>query len=361
MREKRRIKWLRRSRLLEILNSLKNLNVMVVGDFALDVYWYADMTRSELSRETPHYTRPIFKETYSPGASGNICCNVKDLGVKKVFAVTVLGRDWRGQILKEKLSENGILLDYVISSSERVTSTYIKPILCGWDSQQEDSRLDFINYNSLSESLQNEIIENIQSAVPKVDAIIIEDQMTHNGIVTDKIRENLIRLAEENPGKVFVADSRERIGLFKNMVLKPNRIEAVKAMHPSRNPIEVKMEELISIGREMQERAKRPVYITLSEKGALLVTDEDYYHLPVAPTEPPIDPVGAGDTFIAAIGACLAGGATPVEAGIIANLAASIIIKKLNITGTASPKEILEKFDEVMEVEEWRELLDRDP
>ena len=347
------MKGLKRSRLLEILDSLKSLDVAVIGDFALDVYWYADMTRSELSRETPHYTRPIVRETYSPGASGNICCNVKDLGVKKVFAVTALGEDWRGQILKEKLRGNGILLDYVISSSERVTSTYIKPILCGWDSQQEDPRLDFINYNLLSENIESQLVENVQSVVSKVDVVIVEDQMTHNGIVTDNVRESLIHLAEENPEKVFVADSRERIGLFRNMVLKPNRIEAVKAVCPSRNPLEVKMDELINIGRKMQIRAKRPIYITLSEKGALLITESDHYHLPVAPTEPPIDPVGAGDTFIATIGTSLAGGASPVEAGIIANLAASIIIKKLNITGTASPKEILEKFDEIAEADEW--------
>ena len=347
------MKGLKRSRLLEILDSLKSLDVAVIGDFALDVYWYADMTRSELSRETPHYTRPIVRETYSPGASGNICCNVKDLGVKKVFAVTALGEDWRGQILKEKLRGNGILLDYVISSSERVTSTYIKPILCGWDSQQEDPRLDFINYNPLSGNIESQLVENVQSVVSKVDVVIVEDQMTHNGIVTDNVRESLIHLAEENPEKVFVADSRERIGLFRNMVLKPNRIEAVKAVCPSRNPLEVKMDELINIGRKMQIRAKRPIYITLSEKGALLITESDHYHLPVAPTEPPIDPVGAGDTFIATIGTSLAGGASPVEAGIIANLAASIIIKKLNITGTASPKEILEKFDEIAEADEW--------
>ncbi|MEM2455549.1 MAG: sugar kinase, partial [Candidatus Bathyarchaeia archaeon] len=70
---------LKRSRLIEILESFKDLSVMVIGDFALDVYWYADMTRSELSRETPRYTRPIVRETYSPGASGNISWNLKDL------------------------------------------------------------------------------------------------------------------------------------------------------------------------------------------------------------------------------------------------------------------------------------------
>jgi len=353
MRENKGMNGLKRSRLIEILESIKSLDVAVIGDYALDVYWYADMTLSELSRETPHYTRPIIRETYSPGASGNICCNVKDLGVRKVFAVTVLGRDWRGQILMDKLREKGVLLNHVITSSERVTSTYIKPILCGFDSQQEDSRLDFINYHPLSEDLESQILSEIQAAVSSVDVLIIEDQMTQNGIITDNIREVLIKTAEENPEKVFIADSRRNIGSFKNMVLKPNKMEAVKAIDQSRDPSTVTEEEIIEIGRELQKRAKRPVYITLSSEGALLITESGFEKIPAVRTEPPIDPVGAGDTFIAAAGASLAAGATPLEAGIIANLAASVVIKKLNITGTASPREILGRFDEVSRGDEW--------
>ena len=353
MRENKGMNGLKRSRLIEILESIKSLDVAVIGDYALDVYWYADMTLSELSRETPHYTRPIIRETYSPGASGNICCNVKDLGVRKVFAVTVLGRDWRGQILMDKLREKGVLLNHVITSSERVTSTYIKPILCGFDSQQEDSRLDFINYHPLSEDLESQILSKIQAVVSSVDVLIIEDQMTQNGIITDNIREVLIKTAEENPEKVFIADSRRNIGSFKNMVLKPNKMEAVKAIDQSRDPSTVTEEEIIEIGRELQKRAKRPVYITLSSEGALLITESGFEKIPAVRTEPPIDPVGAGDTFIAAAGASLAAGATPIEAGIIANLAASVVIKKLNITGTASPREILGRFDEVSRGDEW--------
>jgi len=344
---------LKRSRLLEILDSFKGLRVVVIGDFALDVYWYAEMIRSELSRETPHYTRPITRETYSPGASGNICCNVKALGVKDVWAVTAIGEDWRGQILQEELRKNEIRLDHMVVSPERVTSTYIKPILCGWDSQQEDSRLDFVNYDPLSEALEDRLVSNLREVLTKADALIIEDQMARNGIVTDNVRENLVQLAEENPQKIFVADSRVRIGLFRNMVLKPNRIEAVKSVSPFRSPQEVRIEELGRIGGELQKIAGRPIYITLSERGALLVTESAQHHLPAAPTKPPIDPVGAGDTFMSAIGASLARGANPVEAGIVANLAAGIVVKKLNITGTATPEEILRKFDEISTFEEW--------
>ncbi|RLI35844.1 sugar kinase [Candidatus Bathyarchaeota archaeon] len=342
---------LERSRLVEILNSLRDLRVMVIGDFALDVYWYADMTRSELSRETPHYTRPVVRENYSPGASGNICCNVKALGVREVYAVTVIGEDWRGNILRKELERNGINLDYLITSPERVTSTYIKPILCGWDSKQEDSRLDFVNYKPLPDPLEAELIEKAREVVPKVDAVIVEDQMVENGVITDEVRDGLIELAEKYEEKVFVADSRERIGLFRSMVLKPNRIEAVRAVAPSRNPQEVGIEELKEIGIKLQIRANRPVYITLSEKGALLIMDrERQYHLPAAPAEPPIDPTGAGDTFIATVATSLAGGADPLEAGMLANLAAGVVVKKLNQTGTATPNEILEKFEEASRV-----------
>jgi len=347
------MKGLTRSRLLEILDSFKGLSVMVIGDFALDVYWYADMLRSELSRETPHYTRPIARETYSPGASGNICCNVKALSVKEVFAVTLIGNDWRGEILQQELKKSEICLDHMIVSPRMVTSTYIKPILCGWDSQQEDSRLDFTNHDPLPQTLEDHLIKNIRLVVPKVDAVIIEDQMVQNGIITDNVRESLIQLANENRERIFVADSRARIGLFRNMVLKPNRVEAVRAICRSKNPKEVEMDELTEIGVELQKLASRPIYITLSEKGALLVTELGQHHLPAAPTEPPIDPVGAGDTFISAIGASLAGGADPIEAGIVANLAAGVVVKKLNITGTASPEEILRKFEEAASLQEW--------
>ncbi len=344
---------LKRARLEGILESFKGLRAMVIGDFALDVYWYADMTHSELSRETPHHTRPVVRETYSPGASGNICCNVKALGVNDVFAVTVIGEDWRGQILKGRLEENGIVTDRIVESSERVTSTYIKPILCGWESQQEDSRLDFVNRKPLSEANEAKLIESIQVAASEVDAVIVEDQMTQNGVVTDRVRESLIRLAERNLGKTFVADSRERIGLFRSMVLKPNKMEAVKAVDPSKDPSSVKPDELLDIAQRLLRCAGRPVYVTLSKEGVLVVTDSENVHLPAAPAKPPIDPVGAGDTFISSIAMGLAAGASPVEAGIVANLAAGVILKKLNITGTASPEEVLVKFDEIAENDEW--------
>lgn len=48
---------------------------------------------------------------------------------------------------------------------------------------------------------------------------------------------------------------------------------------------------------------------------------------------------------MACLAASLAAGATPWEAGEVANMAAAVTVEKVNQTGTASPVEILERFD----------------
>jgi len=345
------MKELTRDRLIEILRSFEKLSIGVVGDFALDAYWYADMTRSEISRETPRFIRPIIRETYSPGGAANVANNVTALGVGQVFAFTVLGKDWRGEILRTELEKQGVNLKYSIASPERVTTTYVKPILLGYGNvQQEDDRIDFINKDVLSESLEKQLITNIEGFVEYLDVLLIADYL-ERGIITDNVRTVLNYLAETHPKKIFVADSRNRIGLYRNMTLKPNEVEAIQAIYPNRDPREFDFEELEKIGIELQRRALRPICITIGEKGALLFTDNEYIHLPAVPTKPPIDPVGAGDTFLSALGISLGVRASPWEAVYIANLAAGVVIKKLNITGTASFDEILAKFDEVKQIE----------
>ncbi len=102
--------------------------------------------------------------------------------------------------------------------------------------------------------------------------------------------------------------------------------------------------ELAKIGAQLCELSGRPTFVTLSEDGVLVCTDDAQRRVPIPPVRPPLDPVGAGDAFIAALAASLAVGATPWEAGAIANLAAAVTVEKLHETGTASPEEIRERY-----------------
>jgi sugar/nucleoside kinase (ribokinase family) len=63
--------------------------------------------------------------------------------------------------------------------------------------------------------------------------------------------------------------------------------------------------------------------------------------VPALVPEGPIDPVGAGDSVTAGMVASLLSGASPIEAASVGNLVASITIRQLGTTGTASPAEVL--------------------
>ncbi|HIQ06482.1 MAG TPA: sugar kinase [Anaerolineae bacterium] len=338
---------LSREQLERILAALPNVRIAVVGDFCLDAYWYADMTLAELSRETPRFPRPVIREQYTPGGAGNVTANLCALGVSRVLAITVMGEDWRGRILRDELAARGVDLDGVIVSPDRVTAAYVKPVLRGYESEQEDARLDFENRIPLPPVLETEIIARLEKYLPELDALIIADQMAR-GVISDQVREALNQLAERFPQTLFLTDSRSHIGEFRGMVLKPNRMEALAAVGSTQDPRAADLNTLIAAGQELACRTNRPIYVTLSQEGALLCTPEGWQRLPGIPTPPPIDPVGAGDAFAAALAAGLAAGALPAEAGLLANLAAAVTVKKLNQTGTASPAEIRARYEDAI-------------
>ena len=79
------------------LSLIGRVRIGVLGDAALDVHWYADMKKSELSRETPHYPLPVVREEFSPGAAGNLAANVAALLPGRLDFCGVIGGDWRGE------------------------------------------------------------------------------------------------------------------------------------------------------------------------------------------------------------------------------------------------------------------------
>lgn len=334
---------LSRARLGALLARFPGQRVGVVGDLALDAYWYADMTRAVLSRETPHFPRPIVREAYSAGAGANVAHNLARLGAGEVAVFSVLGQDWRADLLAGVLAAAGVNTAHLIRAAGRVTPAYIKPILQGYESQQEDARLDFSSDRPLPPDLEDALIAALRAGLPALDALLVADQFDLNGAITGRVRDALNTLAADCSDKVFVVDSRQRIGLFRHMILKPNRMEAAGAIDQA--GVSLTPEALAEIGRALHARSARPTFITLSEAGVLVVAGEEARRLPAAPVTPPLDPVGAGDAFCAALGMALAAGASPWEAGALANLAAAVVLEKLHQTGTASPAEIMARYD----------------
>ena len=127
-----------------LFHDMERLRVGVLGDFCLDVYWEADMLKSQLSRETAHYTLPVVRERISLGGAGNAAQNIAAVFPVRLFAFGVTGNDWRENVLLNLL--HGINADTsgFVRDRERFTNAYIKPLRRGLtDELTEDARLDF--------------------------------------------------------------------------------------------------------------------------------------------------------------------------------------------------------------------------
>jgi rfaE bifunctional protein kinase chain/domain len=333
-----------RTELESLLARIGQARVAIVGDFCLDAYWIADMTRSELSRETPHHPLPIVSERYAPGAAGNVAMNVQALGVARAGVFTVLGDDWRGRELRAALSSAGLELKQVVDDARWSTPAYIKPIRRGYASEQEDARLDFGNYEPLPSPVELELIERLRANLDAYDAWLICDQLDC-GVITPHVRQALLDLAAGHPRKVFVADARKRIGAYTGMAVKPNELELAAALGRPLAAGAREIEVLGEMGSELAARLGRTTFVTVGERGVLVCTRSSRAHVPGVQVAPPVDTVGAGDSFLAALGSALGAGASDVEAAAVANLAASVTVRKLQQTGTASPGEIQAAYD----------------
>ncbi len=219
-------------------------------------------------------------------------------------------------------------------------------MLVGNNSQQEDARLDFINTQPLTPEAEGSVIARLRSRLPELDALVIADYQAV-GIVTTEITRALNKLAAENPNMLFIVDSRERISNFNAMVIKPNDIEAGWGFYPGRDIGQISVDELGKAGIEWSRTSNRPVYITLGHRGCLVCAQGNVKLVQAVHVPPPIDTVGAGDTFLASLTAGLVGGATPEEAASLATLATAVTIQKLGVTGTATRVEILAQYDKL--------------
>ncbi len=333
---------LRRERLASLLSRMAGLTAVLAGDVCVDVYWMADMRKSELSRETPHFPLPVTHESAALGAGGNVAANLRALGAF-VRAVGAAGDDWRGDLLRRLLRDIGDSGEGIVQAAG-MTFAYCKPVRCGISEvRYEDPRIDFTRLAPLSEAEEGLVLRALERAADGADVVCVADQFA-NGSITPRVREALADTARRMP---VVVDSRDRIGLYRGaFVLKPNEVELGRA---TRRPLRRSdLSACADAAGELSALTGARVCVTLGPDGCLAPGDPSV-HVPGVSVPPPVDTVGAGDTFLAAFALALAAGAEASEAAAVGNLASSVTVRKIGCTGTATAEEILRQFKELEE------------
>lgn len=334
-------------RLQQVLHRFPEQKVLIVGDFFLDHYLIIDRALSETSLETGLEAYQVVEIRNSPGAGGTVANNLRALEVQ-TYALTLIGQDGHGYDLLHELRLRGVSVDGVLQHPKRFTPTYTKPMLRELDgTAHEINRLDIKNRIPLEPEWEERIIALLRDFVPEMDGIIVADQVEERncGVITDRVRAEICRLAEQYPQKVFFADSRARIGEYRGLFIKPNQREAMRVFQPDWEGV-CTIEEARTVGVQLSKRTGKPVFLTVGEQGVLVIDGESVAHVPAVPVTGEIDIVGAGDSTSAGTVSALCSGANLVEAAQIGQLVASITVQQIGTTGTATRQQVLKRLGE---------------
>jgi rfaE bifunctional protein kinase chain/domain len=331
-----------------ILGRIPSLTVCVLGDLFLDRYLDLDANLTEPSLETGLDAYQVVRVRSQPGAAGTVINNLVALGVGRVLLITAIGDDGEGYELSRALHQLGrVEIGGMVPDGRLRTPTYTKPMLVGRDgTSRELNRLDIKNRSPLPADLEVKLLGHLEGCWAKADVLVVLDQVSEPGcgVVTTRMRTQLLELGAARPDRLILADSRERIGQFRNVALKPNRQECLRA-------VTAEGEELGPAVRKLAEQAGRPVFCTLGAEGMVVgdrLTSSGPIFVPAYSVAGPIDVVGAGDSSSAAIACALAAGTTLTEAAAFGNLVASITIQQIGTTGTASPAQVRQRWREVV-------------
>lgn len=324
--------------LQKLLDDIRSVKIAVLGDFCLDAYWFIDESKSEISIETGQMTRPVRQQKYSLGGAGNVTNNLAAMGVKEIRAFGIIGPDPFGAEMVSLMKRVGIITDNLLVQEDNwSTHVYSKPYI----SDQEQNRIDFGNFNKLSESTADTLIRNLENEVEEFDLIIINQQVL-SGIHTEYFRENLVKVVKKFPHKIFIADSRSYGDLYDGAYRKMNDREAARLCGIKKDPNEIVLRsEAMKAAGILYKRYGKPLFITRGSRGSVFVDESGVAEIFGLMILSRIDSVGAGDSYLAGIASSLAAGYPLNIAAEIGSFVAGVTVQKLFQTGTASPDEIL--------------------
>ena len=332
-----------------ILATIPGRTVGLIGDLFLDRYFDIDAALNEPSVETGLTAYQVTGVRCYPGALGTVLNNLAALGVGRIHPITVIGDDGEGYELRRALAKlPAVIADDIVSSPDRRTPTYSKPMLNEGGVVRELNRMDIKNRVRTPTALEDELLRRIEAAWESFDAVIVLDQVSEAecGVVTTRVRERLAELGERDTAKFVLADSREQFDLFRNVCVKPNVRECLESL------LGKESYDALDVSVALQRAARiadRSVFCTLGERGMMLQQPgtTSWQNVPAYPVSGPIDICGAGDSCSAGITCAMTAGATPEQAAAFGNLVASITVQQIGITGTATPDQVRARWNEV--------------
>lgn len=322
--------------LTEAFCKLHPVNVLVIGDFILDVYTKGKVER--ISPEAPVPVLHVYDESCLPGGAGNVVLNLQSLGAK-VSMIGRIGDDEDGCRLLELFEQAGLPEEGIFTQFDAKTPMKNRLIAGG----QQLMRTDYETITPLNETLENEVLVQLEVMIPSQDVIAVSDYA--KGFLSDKVLAKIFKIAREHYIPVIVdpkgSEFMKYAGAF---LIKPNNSEAYAAADIDRGASIEKVSEVLFEKYDMEH-----LLITRSEKGMALFSGDGSLEEFQTPKKDVLDVTGAGDTALAMITFAVANGLSLPHAIRLANISSGLAIEKLGCANVRLPdiaKVLLEREPE---------------
>jgi D-beta-D-heptose 7-phosphate kinase/D-beta-D-heptose 1-phosphate adenosyltransferase len=327
------------SRARQILAAAQKTRILVVGDVMLDQFIWGSVSR--ISPEAPVPVVDFQRESFMPGGAANVARNLVSLATpSELFGA--IGKDDAAKKLLKLLGEQHIGCAGLVKSAARHTSIKTRIVA----HQQQVVRIDRETRGALDAKTTANLMAEIEKQISKADAVIVGDY--GKGVVTQPLLDGIKKLCHAR-GIWLSLDPKpvHHLNLCNLSLITPNRKEAFELADlpdetKNENPLADKNLMLVA-ERLLRELNPALLLITLGELGMLLCQrGQKPFHIPTVAQEV-FDVSGAGDTVIASFTLAIAAGASPIEAAILSNHAAGIVVGKVG-TATTNPNELLKSF-----------------
>ena len=315
--------------LAPLVDRLKSVRLMVLGDVMLDEYIWGDAVR--ISPEAPVPVVRYETRSRALGGAANGAAVAATLG-GDVSLCGVVGKDGVGASLDELLTEFRIR-DLLVADGSRPTITKVR-VMAG---RQQVVRIDTEDVTGLTESMEQQIIDRMLEALDDCAALLISDY--GKSVCSPRLLRQVIDRAIEKQLPIVVDPKGFNFEKYRGCtVVTPNMAEAEAAVRQSPSD----EGDTDDVGRGLLEMVHcHAVLLTQGPQGMTLFrADEEPLRIPTSARNV-FDVTGAGDTVAATLALSLGAGALLEDAARLANLAAGVVVGKVG-TSVIEPVELLE-------------------
>jgi rfaE bifunctional protein kinase chain/domain len=283
-------------KIIELLKSLNDLKILVIGDTIIDEYYYCEAMSKSL-KDNLVVNRYLYDETFAGGVLA-VANHITGL-CNNVSLITILGeKDNKEDFILNKLRSN-IKTKFFYNE---IAPTVVKRRYIDQYSNKKLFELCYIDNDKIPEELEKCMLDYLSQEISSFDMVLVSD--FGHGFITEKI----IKLIEEKAKILVVNVQTNGANMGYNMITKYHNIDfGCIDESEARLATQDKWGNIEDIAIKISNHINSDyLIITRGKSGSIGITSDGEFNTAPALASKVVDRLGAGDAFLSFTAPCFA-------------------------------------------------------